>query len=266
MTDEQADLAKLITLLRRAAAFQERTGVDPNAAAVDPGSALDGDDRRAYPHQLSHAAWHALTISVDHLHCLHSAVVGCQEHSPSSALLHIYAPFTLLRAGLENAATAVWLLSPAQRKERILRRLRLAAVNVWHSDAVGNLIGSPLKRTRNERLDELRRIARACGISEINAVKKPGHEEVVRAAGVATILEGDLAVVLWKGCSGLAHGDIWATLSMLDREVRQHPAASNVLNARVTAPIAGLLTVVQGTVLMVDRGFALFDRHARRHH
>ncbi len=265
MADEQADLAKLITLLGHAAALQERTGVDPNAAAVDPGSALAGDDRRAYPHQLSHAAWHALTISVDHLHCLHSAVVGCQEHSPSSVLLHIYAPFTLLRAGLENAATAVWLLSPVQRKERILRRLRLAAANVWHSDAVGNLIGSPPTRTRNERLNELRRIARACGISEIDAVKKPGHGEVVRAAG-ATILNGDLMVVLWKGCSGLAHGDIWATLSMLDREVREHPAASNVLNAKVTAPIAGLLTVVQGTVRMVDRGFALFDRRARRHH
>jgi hypothetical protein len=264
MADEQADLAELINLLERAVGWQKRTGVDPSASAVDPGSALAGDDRRTDPHHLSHAAWHALTISADHLHCLHSAIVGDQGHNPSSVRLHIYAPFTLLRAGLENAATAVWLLSPAQRKERILRRLRLAAANVWNSEKIGNLIGTPPKRTRDERLDELRRIAKTCGIAEIDAVKNPGHEEVVRAAGEATFHDGDLAVVLWKGCSGLAHGDIWATLSMLDREVRQHPSASNVFNAEITAPTAGLVAVLKHTVFILDRGFALFDRLARR--
>jgi hypothetical protein len=208
MADEQADLAELIKLLGRAVAWQERTGSDPDASAIDPGSALAGDDRRTDPHQVSHAAWHALTIAVDHLHCLQTAVNGCQAHDPGAVRLHIYAPFTLLRAGFENAATAVWLLSPAQRKERILRRLRLGAANVRHADAMGSLVGSPPKRTVDERLVELRRVAATCGVPERDAVKKPGHEEVVRAAGEATALGGDLAVVLWKGCSGLAHGDV----------------------------------------------------------
>ena len=264
MADDQADIVELIKLLGRAAAWQERTGSDQNASAVDPGSALAGDDRRTDPYQVSHAAWHALTISVDHLHCLQSAVNGYEAHDPLAVRLHVYAPFTLLRAGLENAATAVWLLSPAQRKERVLRRLRLEAVNVRHSDAIHGLLGSSPKRTVDERLGDLRRIAGTCGIPEGDAMKRPGHEEMVRAAGEASVLGGDLAVALWKGCSGLAHGDKWATLSMLDQEVQQR-AAPNVLNLRITAPTGGLLAVAKGAFFMVDRGFALFDRRARRH-
>jgi hypothetical protein len=38
MADEQADLAELIKLLGRAVAWQERTGSDPDASAIDPGA------------------------------------------------------------------------------------------------------------------------------------------------------------------------------------------------------------------------------------
>jgi hypothetical protein len=51
---------------------------------------------------------------------------------------------------------------------------------------------------------------------------------------------------------------------MLDREVRQH-TAPNMLNIRITAPAAGLLTIVHSAAHMVDRGFALYDLRARRH-
>ena len=266
MGDEQAELHELIKLLDHVRAWHQRTGVDPDASVVDPGSSLAGDDRHSDPYHVSHAVWHALVIAVDHLVCLHDAVVACRDHEPPTVRLHTYAPFTMLRASLENASTAVWLLAPNQRNERILRRLQLAAANVRHSDDTATLIGSPLPRTREVRLDELRRIARARRIPEQDAakLKYPGYEHILRAAGEVVFNDGVLSVAMWKGCSGLAHGDIWATLSVLEREVRQHAFAANVFNARISAPTGHLVTMVLGAALMVERAFTLFDSRARR--
>jgi hypothetical protein len=61
-----------------------------------PGSSLCGDDKKADPFRLSHVAWHSLSNAVDHLGCLR-ALLG------DAKVIHMYAPFTLVRAALENA-------------------------------------------------------------------------------------------------------------------------------------------------------------------
>jgi hypothetical protein len=108
----------------------------------------------------------------------------------------------------------------------------------------------------------LRTIARASGISEDEAVKGAGHREIVRGAGKSSVVGADLALALWQGCSGLTHGDIWATFGMLDRTVQQHPTLPGVLHARVTASTGGLIMALLVTTMMVSRGFELFDRRS----
>jgi hypothetical protein len=78
-------------------------------------------------YQLGHAALHAM----DHLHCLRALIADGQ-------LLNMYTPYPLVRAALENASTAVWLLAPASRTERIIRRLRLAALDLRSADKSGH--------------------------------------------------------------------------------------------------------------------------------
>lgn len=89
--------------------------------APDPelGSSLAVDDAALNPFQLSHAVVSALSTAVDHMHALRSLIADAHVVYPC-------ATFTLLRAALENAATAVWLLTPPDhRDQRVLRRLRL---------------------------------------------------------------------------------------------------------------------------------------------
>ena len=68
--------------------------------------------------------------AIDHLHCLRMAMRGPE---PNSVAVHIQAPFSLARGALENASTAMWLMVPPGRQERIRRRLRyeMASVKTW---------------------------------------------------------------------------------------------------------------------------------------
>jgi hypothetical protein len=47
--------------------------------------------------------------------------------------LHTYAPFTLLRAAIENAAIAMWVMSGPSREERIVRHLRHELTSILRS-------------------------------------------------------------------------------------------------------------------------------------
>jgi hypothetical protein len=69
---------------------------------AEPGSALAGDARKSPNLQVGHAAWNGVSHSIDHLHALRALMLDAR-------ILNIYAPFTLVRSAMENAATAVWL-------------------------------------------------------------------------------------------------------------------------------------------------------------
>src|SRR5688500_1141081 len=97
--------------------MEERTTKEP--PAIEPGSPLAGDGAKSPEHQVGHAAWSGISLAVDHLHAIKVQVIDAQ-------VLHPYSPYTLMRAAIENAATAVWLLEPNDRNERLQRRLKLA--------------------------------------------------------------------------------------------------------------------------------------------
>ncbi|MER6949117.1 hypothetical protein ABT294_34365 [Nonomuraea sp. NPDC000554] len=63
-TNEQRDLRPLISWLERIEPWQKLTGEDSRAWQADPRSSLAGDDAKTDPFQVSHAVWHALTVSV----------------------------------------------------------------------------------------------------------------------------------------------------------------------------------------------------------
>src|SRR5690349_15715455 len=119
-------------------------GEDAARYHVFDGSALCGDDRRSAPYHVSHEAWQRLDSAVDHLFALKVLIAD-------AGVLPTYAPFTLLRAAIENAASAVWLLDPSSRSERVLRRLRLEAANAKNSDRAVSLLGSTPNRSLDER-------------------------------------------------------------------------------------------------------------------
>ncbi|GAB1512552.1 hypothetical protein [Actinophytocola sp. KF-1] len=121
----ELSLAELEGQFRQAHRWLARTSEQHELPVT--GSALAADDDATRPHPLSYIALTALVAAVDHFHAAATLVsVG--------RVIHSNALFTLLRAALENASTAVYLMGPGDAKTRILRALRVT----W-SDMVDQL-------------------------------------------------------------------------------------------------------------------------------
>jgi hypothetical protein len=217
-------------------------------------SPLKADNDRTAPYQLGHAAWHAISHAVDHLHCLRALIADAQ-------LLNMYAPYTLVRAALENASAAVWLLAPASRTDRITRRLRLATLDLRSADKVATVMGTRMNPALADRLDELTAIARVAGVAEADALRRLGYEEIVRDAGPVLDIGTVLPVVIWRACSGISHGDLWATLTMtthtpLPRSDPDTPTMS------ITVNVEGLQLAAFAAIGMTRRAWGLYDQRS----
>jgi hypothetical protein len=261
--DEQQELRKLLELLERAKPWEELTGSPSEAWQAQPGSALAGDDAKTNPYQLSHATWHALTVAVDHLHCLRNSLLGELKDDHLWVNIHTHAQSSLVRGAIENSARAVWLLGPAARLVRVRRRLSLELMDVRHSYRLRELAGAPARRTQDERAEQLRELAVAAGVPDSDvkkALRSPRYSDIVREAGELTVLGADLADIIWTGCSSMAHGDLSGTLAMLDKEILARD--KGVAYALVTGSISGLYWSTAGAVLMTDQGFNLYRRRA----
>ena len=193
--------------LRRVGLWAQRLDGNGTGFTVTHGTDLHTDDAALGDHALSHAAWSALSHAVDHLHALRTLL-------EVAGVSHSFAPYTLLRAAIENSAMAVWLLTPDMSTERITRRLQQAADDIRASEDVKELIQQTGPRSREERLDDLRTIARSQGIDVKAALKAPGFRLIVRTAGEEVESGGTLAQAMWHVGSGTSHGDLWATLSV----------------------------------------------------
>lgn len=253
---ESQHLQELLRELIQVDAWLSR--MDPGAArpgGPPPGSPLHADDARTHPYQLSHAVWLALSHAVDHLNCLRTLLRDVQ-------VIHMFAPYSLVRAALENASAAVWMLQPPSRASRVCRRLRLAVANISNGDAAKQLAGLKGGRPRNEQMDTVREVARRAGVSETEAVQRVRYQDVV--AGAASALGQDTVVIpfAWRLCSGIAHGDLWTTVSAAERtELPGAPAG--IGSFRVSANVQTLRYVTTLAVRMTGLGWRLFDQRSQ---
>jgi len=229
-----------------------RTSAPP--AEVQPGSELDEDDRATEYLHVSHMVTISLIHAVDHLHALRTLLVDAR-------VLHTSADFTLIRSGLENAATAVWLLAPQHPQERRLRRLRLALADAKDAVEVFDMVKQPTRSLAERRADVVDIAARS-GIEErALGTRQPGFEAIVRAAS-HHVGDGELHQLVWKGCSGLAHGRQWATVALLHGE--EQSREDNVTLRQVTAGHAFVINAARSAGVLVGRAFQLLD-HRRLH-
>lgn len=235
----------------------------PDWATAAPGSPLAGDDKKVDPFHVSHAAASAIHVAVEHADAFRRLIEGCQTCNPNQMTFGLNSNYSLLRGALENAARAVWLLSPDVRPDRLLRRLRLQADNVANSENVAQAMASSMAKPRDVRLDRVREIADRAGLDGAAAVKRVSNLEIIRTAGefVGGSDAGPHAEVLWRACSGAAHGDIWAGLSLHDKDTVSQ--RGNVKTLQMTASTGLLTTITTETFAVVNAAHLLFDRRRR---
>jgi hypothetical protein len=259
--EAQRQLVKIFGLVDR---WRDRTGAMAPVSAI--GSSLRKDDEVTDPYQLSHAVIGALVSAVDHLDAVRALV-------QDAGILHARAPFTLLRAALENSATAVWLLAPANRNERVLRRLRLQWADALDGEVACHVTGIAAQLSRDGWKGKLQAVARARGLpdKQVQAVtgRPVTYSGIVKAAGDearGSDLTGQDALFCWMLSSGIAHAKTWAVLSsVLDRvEVPGVPGlAENQMGLMLSASDKAVTLIASVTTLMVIEGWRLLDERGR---
>lgn len=209
----------------------------PHDAASFPqaGSSLAGDDRWTSPFQISHYIRLLISVAADQLHALDNLING-------SGTVHPYACSPLIRASIENACMAYWLMDGPTRRARSTRLFRL------HWDGVNKrakfqasapaLAGVADRSARQSRLIEF---ARAHGIAAREIKERLVITDVVE--DVEASIESVFSVSgAWNIFSGITHGQQWAILTLLDRE-EERDVGGDLVNARLST---GLKQIVWG--------------------
>ncbi len=256
---EQSAMRVLLALFPRIDGFAERTRTREGMLAAVDGSDLHADDARSEPFHVSTMAAVAIGVAVDHLEMLKGTTNPSGDLDTPSLTFHMGAHWTLLRAALENTSKAIWLLGSADSDERITRALRLQVDNIKHSDDAAKVLGAKMFQPRAERLHRVKEIAKGCGISATKAQERIKYPELVRYAG--DFRQDDLANLmefLWRACSGAAHGDGWAVLSLQNRKIidQLNPGLGLV---QLGPDIVALAQVTGVVVEAVEAAIGLFD-------
>ena len=256
MNDEDGPyFAELLRVLGESGAWVARIGPAANPLRPAPRSPLRGDDDRAHPYEVSHAAWHSLSHAVDHLSCLR-ALLG------DAKVIHMYAPFSLVRSALENACAAVWMLQPPRRADRLVCRLRFAVTDIRNGEQVKPLTRQPGPRSEQERMEEVRAIAGRADIDEAAVKRGATYTEIVQAVGDSAGTAASVIYLSWKLCSGIAHGDFWPTWSAMQRvELPGAPQGTGAF--KIEANVKLLMYVTTLAADLTRYGWQLYDQRCR---
>ncbi|GAC1575755.1 MAG: hypothetical protein NVS3B18_09500 [Candidatus Dormibacteria bacterium] len=147
--------------LDKCVAIHARRGVE--SLEVQPGSRMHDDDARLDPFQISHAVKGALASSLDHIHAVRGLLLANQ--------LNMAAPFTLMRAALENAALALWLIEPDEQSERFTRKLQIEMDDAYDAGIALALTTQP-GRTYQERQADVLDVAARVGVDSAKLTGK----------------------------------------------------------------------------------------------
>lgn len=204
---------------------------DPNDFQVSSGSSLSGDDNASTPYHVSHAVRAGLVAGVDHLHAVKALLLDLQ-------MLHMAAPFSIVRGSLENLSAAFWILHPGRRNERIERALRWHAKNFQEQHLAYEPVGLSDEAMRDAKLAKLEIVATRRGISTVNV--RAGYRSSRAVKYAEEHAKRAKPLLPWQLCSGFAHGRLWPYLGMSEQE-RFETADPGVFNLKLTGDPSRLL-------------------------
>lgn len=221
-------------------AMNDRVSTEDDGLPVFPGSLLASDDEASGPYRVSYVVHSGLISGIDHLHALKSLVLD-------AGVLHVAAPFSLIRGALENFATAAWVLNGQTQAERVSRALRWQAKDIKDSDRATSGKGIPGARPLEDRWGPLDEVA---DTHSLGRAYRNGYTstEAVEAAEAAFPDLRFGVLFPWQLCSGFAHGRPWAIYGASERGVFDNGDAASV-TVRLNSTLA---TVLYPTVASVD--------------
>ncbi|WP_454149032.1 hypothetical protein [Microbacterium lacticum] len=177
-----------------------------------PASVRKADDDATWPLAIGQHAQYCLAQAIDMCEGIADLVTNGR-----GLQLPLAATYPLARAAIESSSVVVWMLDPATRRERVVRRLQAAHGELpfekafIHAASQGQSASQQQSMQRAYAKDakrlkaRMREIARANGISPDEYVEKmPGWKDIVEAAALHNE-RTSLVVAAWRFASGLTH-------------------------------------------------------------
>ena len=142
------------------------------------------------------------------------------------------------------------------------RRIKLHVRDIRNGQEFRELIGEDPPRPAEERLAELVTMGAPFGIPQDDVLGGTvGYARILADAGTESPRISDTGpLALWRMCSGLAHGQQWATFGVLDRQLMSTDDEQVAL-VKLTAPELPLVGAVNMAMLLTKEGFRLLDQH-----
>lgn len=237
--------SEIVERMNKAGCALERIESD-DPYPVEPGSDLAGDREQVPDIFTDTLATRRLKVAVDNL-------AGLRELVNNG--VHFYAPFTLLRAVIESASVAVWLLEPADRKTRLQRVIGAHIEDTNTKKAPQAMIPEEFRDTFDHN-PGIKRMVADSG-SPRGKCKMPDMTSMLREI---EDLPGDPGSLLlaWRVASGVAHGLSWATVGLLPGTNREQIGPT--LHRFEAAPNYQLVSNLTSTaVRTIERAHCWFE-------
>lgn len=209
---------------------------------VEPGSDAERDaDAAGSDHIPNRVVEGFVASAADHIRAWYRATSPTDDDP--RPFIYIYADHTMWRAVLEAVASAIWVLGPDKREERIEHATRLAIYEWEKSKPVRRFSGEvdeAAARMHDEQRLVIEGVCERMGFDFIALAKKgAAPTKVVSAAREYLGREGDDFFYWWTICSRYTHAQ---TLTVMLRGVRTH----------VDSPDGGVMNVETDVTQLAD--------------
>lgn len=210
----RAELGFLLPLFDLAGSLTDSIDVEHmtmGLGEIAEDSLLAGDDRDLTGFWVSMVVTNAITACLDHVITLRDMVTG------ENRAITLNAPWTLLRAAVESASVAVWVMEPGQRTTRRGRALRVwhydfGQRQLWEDDT--ERVPPPRGKSGRDRAKEVLALATSLGVKPTQVSANLSYADTVAHAAQAVGWSRTEARARWREASAFAHGRSWPLLSL----------------------------------------------------
>jgi hypothetical protein len=212
----------------------------------------------------------AMTAAFDALRSVQTILESVID---GTGMLPMSALYPVLRAAIESAALAIYLLEPAGRDERLRRSYLVAADDSKYNGTFAASIGNLNNTVRADALAHIRdlivsrpSIEANRGLVTFTPVKYSDlveNADAVMAADPATSQVSRMSLIAWwRLLSGLSHGKQWAFVASLERSNAVVDEANQSANVRMTSSAAAVAIALQRGVEALEQTLRLYGQRS----
>ena len=241
-------------------------------AVVEDRSSLRLDDRYLGAWRTGSLHGTAMSAAGDALLTIKTVlepVLSREGALPMSAL------YPMIRAALESASLAIYLLHPEERDERLRRSFLVAEEDAKYqgtfADSMGSADWADIKAAARAEIRALIGTRPSLGpsadfvFSGVTYTLTVELAETVIAADTVVVRSGPRIPLLawWKLLSGLSHGKQWAFVAAMERSEAIVDIDNQSAHIRVTSSIAAVALALERAVETLEVALRLFGYRSK---